>query len=103
MWLYFRFTLSFRDVEEILAAKGIVVSYEAVRQWCLTFGQQYANKIRHRHGKLGDAWFLDEVFITINGVRHYLWRAVDQDGEVLDILVQKHRDKRRQNASSASY
>jgi len=94
VWLYFRFALSFRDVEEILAARGIVVSYEAVRQWCLKFGQGYANKIRHRQGNLGDTWFLDEVFIAINGERHYLWRAVDQDGDVLDILVQKHRDKR---------
>ncbi len=94
VWLYFRFALSFRDVEEILAARGIVVSCETVRQWCLRFGQRYANKIRHRHDNLGDTWFLDEVFITINGVRHYLWRAVDQDGDVLDILVQKRRDKR---------
>jgi putative transposase len=77
-----------------LAARGIVVTYEAVRQWCLKFGQQFANEIRHRKGRPGDVWFLDEVFITINGVRHYIWRAVDQDGDVLDILVQKHRDKR---------
>ena len=94
LWLYFRFSLSYRDVEEILAARGIVVSYEAVRQWCLKFGQTYANTIRRRRGPSGDTWFLDEVFITINVVRHYLWRAVDQDGDVLDILVQKHRDKR---------
>ena len=93
-WLYFRFSLSFRDDEEILASRGVVVSYEAVRQRCLTFGHQYANNIRQRHGNLGDIWFLDEVFITINGKRHYLWRAVDQDGDVLDILFQKHRDKR---------
>ena len=94
VWLYFRFTLSFRDIEELLAARGIVVTYEAVRQWCLKFGQPFANAIRHRKGRPGDTWFLDEVFITINGERHYLWRAVDQDGDVLDILVQKHRDKR---------
>ena len=94
MWLYFRFALSFRDVEEILAARGIIVTYEAVRQWCLKFGQGYANKIRHRQGKLGDTWFLDEVFMKISSELHYLWRAVDQDGDVLDILVQKHRDKR---------
>ena len=72
VWLYFRFALSFRDVEEILAARGVVVSYEAVRQWCLKFSQQYANKIRHQSGNLGDTWFLDEVFITINGVRYSL-------------------------------
>ncbi len=94
VWLYFRFALSYRDVEEILAARGIVVTYEAVRQWCLKFGQGYANKIRHRQGKLGDTWFLDEVFIKIQGELHYLWRAVDQDGDVLEILVQKHCDKR---------
>ena len=94
VWLYFRFALSYRDVEEILAARGIAVSYEAVRQWCLKFGQKYANKIRRRRGHLGDTWYMDEVFVTINGERHYLWRAVDQDGDVLDILVQKHRDRK---------
>jgi transposase-like protein len=83
-----------QDIEELLAARGIVVTYEAVRQWCLKFGQQYAKEIRRRRPRPGDTWFLDEVFITINGKRHYLWRAVDQDGDVLDILVQKHRDKR---------
>jgi len=93
VWLYFRFTLSFRDIEELLAARGIAVTYEAVRQWCLKFGQPFANEIRHRKGRPGDTWFLDEVFITINSQRHYLWRAVDQDGDVLDILVQKRRDK----------
>jgi len=94
VWLYFRFALSFRDIEELLAARGIVLTYETIRQWCLKFGQQFANKIRHQMGRPGDTWFLDEVFITINSERHYLWRAVDQDGDVLDILVQKHRDKR---------
>ena len=90
---YLAYSLSYRDIEEILAARGILVSYEAVRQWCLKFGQGYANKIRHRQGKLGDTWFLDEVFIKIHGELHYLWCAVDQNGDVLDILVQKHRDK----------
>ncbi len=94
VWLYFRFALSFHNIEELLAARGISVTYEAVRQWCLKFGQQFANEIRHRNGRPGDTWFMDEVFVTINGERHYLWRAVDQDGDVLDILVQKHRDKR---------
>ncbi len=94
VWLYFRFTLSFRDIEELLAARGIVVTYEAVRQWCLKFGQQFSKEIRRRRPRPGDTWFLDEVFITIGGRRHYLWRAVDQDGDVLDILVQRHRDKR---------
>src|SRR5262249_41950142 len=93
VWLYHRFCLSFRDVEEILAERGVTVSYEAVRQWCLKFGQAVAEKLRHRQGRLGDTWHVDERFVTINGEHHYLWRAVDQDGEVLDILVQKRRDK----------
>jgi putative transposase len=80
VWLYHRFTLSFRDIEEILAARGITVSYETIRNWCLKFGQQYCNQIRKDRGQLGDTWFLDEVFIKINGVLYYLWRAVDQDG-----------------------
>jgi putative transposase len=94
VWLYHRFTLSFRDIEDILAYRGIQVSYESIRQWCLKFGKLYARKLRKRHGKKSDTWFLDEVFITIRGQLHYLWRAVDQDGEVIDILVQKHKDKR---------
>jgi putative transposase len=94
VWLYHRFCLSFRDVEELLAERGVTVSYEAVRQWCRKFGQEFARKLRHRQGRSGDTWHLDEVFVTINGERHYLWRAVDQDGQVLDILVQKHRDQR---------
>ena len=85
VWLYHRFCLSFRDVEELLAERGVSVSYEAVRQWCLKFGQAFARKLRQ--GQQGDTWYLDEVVITIGGERHYLWRAVDQGGEVLDILV----------------
>ena len=92
VWLYHRFTLSFRDIEDLLAERGVVVSYEAIRQCCLKFGPEYTRKLRKRQGRLGDTWLMDEVFITINGVRHYLWRAVDQDGDVIDILVQKHRD-----------
>ncbi len=72
VWLYHRFTLSFRDIEDLLAERGIIVSYETIRQWCLKFGPKYARKLRKRQGRLGDSWFLDEVFITINGVRHYL-------------------------------
>ena len=94
VWLYHRFTLSFRDIEDILAYRGIQVSYEAIRQWCLKFGKLYARKLRNKHGIKSDRWFLDEVFLTINGRLHYLWRAVDQDGEVIDILVQKRKDKR---------
>jgi len=94
VWLYFRFALSFRDVEEMLAMRGVALTYETVRAWCLKFGQTYANSLRRRAPRPGDRWHLDEVFLKINGRLHYLWRAVDQDGEVLDILVQKHRDKR---------
>lgn len=92
VWLYFRFSLSFRDIEEMLAARGVEVSYESIRFWCLKFGPRYARQLRRRQGRLGDTWHLDEVFISIRGIRHYLWRAVDQDGDVLDILVQKRRN-----------
>ena len=94
VWLYFRFTLSYRDVEEMLFARGIVVTYEAIRKWCRKFGQDYAHQIRCRRPRTGDKWHLDEVFLTINGKRHYLWRAVDQDDNVLDILVQSRRNKK---------
>jgi putative transposase len=89
-----RFCLSYRDVEELLFVRGVIVSYEAIRKWCRKFGQQYANQLRRRRPQPGDKWHLDEVFLTINQERHYLWRAVDQDGTVLDILVQRRRDKR---------
>jgi putative transposase len=94
VWLYHRFCSSFRDVEELLAERGVDVSYEAVRQWCLEFGSSFTKKLRRRQGRPGDMWYLDEVFVTIRGNRHYLWRAVDQDGDVLDILVQTRRDQR---------
>jgi putative transposase len=94
VWLYFRFCLRYRDVEELLFARGIIVTYEAIRKWCRKFGQQYANELRRRCPKPDDTWHLDEVFLTINGERHYLWRAVDQDGHVLDMLVQRWRDKK---------
>src|SRR3979409_164803 len=94
VWLYFRFALSFRDVEEMLAMRGVSLSYETVREWCLKFGQTYANGLRRRSPRPGDRWHLDEVFLKINGRPHYLWRAVDQDGDVLDILVQSRRDKK---------
>jgi putative transposase len=92
--LYFRFPLSLRHVDEILAARGVAVSHETVRQWALKFGQAYANQIRRRLPRAGDKWHLDEVAVKISGVRHWLWRAVDQDGTVLDILVQRRRDTR---------
>jgi len=93
VWLYYRFSLSYRDVEDLLAERGIVVTYETVRQWCLKFGQQYATQLRRHRPKTGDKWHLDEVFLKINGKTSYLWRAVDQDGTVLDILVQSRRNK----------
>jgi putative transposase len=94
VWLYFRFPLSHRDVEELLFVRGVIVSYEAIRKWCRKFGQPYANQLRRRRPRPGDKWHLDEVFITINKERHYLWRAVDQDGTVLDILMQRRRNKK---------
>ncbi|MCX4870645.1 MULTISPECIES: IS6 family transposase [unclassified Streptomyces] len=92
VWLHFRFPLSFREVEELMLERGVIVSCGTIRRWCLKFGQQYANSLRRRP-RLGDKWHLDEVFVKINGEQKYLWRAVDQDGMVLDILVQNRRDK----------
>jgi putative transposase len=94
VWLYFRFPLGLRMVEELLAARGIIVSHETVRQWARKFGQQFANQIRRRLPRVGDKWHLDEVVLKIAGVKHWLWRAVDQTGIVLDVLVQRRRDKR---------
>jgi putative transposase len=93
VWLYHRFPLSFREVEELMLERGVVVSYETVRRWCVKFGQSYAGALRRRRPRPGDKWHLDEVFIKINGELKYLWRAVDQDGNVLDILVQNRRNK----------
>ena len=90
--LYHRFPLSFREVEELMLVRGVIVSYETIRQWCAKFGPEYACRLRRRRGRPADKWHLDEVFLTINGRRQYLWRAVDQDGNVLDILVQCRRD-----------
>ncbi len=92
VWLYHVFGLSFRDVELILAERGITVSHESIRQWCLKFGADLARKLRRRRPKPGDTWHLDEVYLRINGELHYLWRAVDQNGVVLDILVQDRRN-----------
>ncbi|ACM39802.1 MULTISPECIES: IS6 family transposase [Rhizobium/Agrobacterium group] len=89
VWLYLRFPLSLRMVEDLLAARGIIVSHQTVRLWAEKFGRRFANEIRRRSaGKLGDKWYLDEVVISIGGKKHWLWRAVDQDGFVLDVLVQ---------------
>ena len=92
VWLYHVFSLSLRDVELLLAERGIVVSHETVRRWCKKFGEDFAKRLRRRRPRPGDKWYLDEVFIRIGGVQHYLWRAVDQEGVVLDILVQARRD-----------
>ena len=88
-----RFALSFRDAEDLLAQRGITVSYEAIRQWCQTFGLDYARRLRRRRGRMGDTWYLDELFVTIQGRQQYLWRAVDEDGDELDILVQSRRNR----------
>src|SRR5262245_6647648 len=93
VWLYDRFPLSYRDVQESLCERGITVTHAAIRAWCLKFGQAYANQLQHRRAQPGDKWHLAEVFLTINSKRHALWRAVDQDDNVLDILVQSRRNK----------
>jgi putative transposase len=89
--LYHVFRLSLRDVELLLAERGVVVSYESIRHWCAKFGASFASKLRRGRPRPGDKWHLDEVFIRIGGELHYLWRAVDQNGAVLDILVQSRR------------
>jgi len=93
VWRYCRFARSYRDVEALLAERGVIVTDETIRQWCRKFGQTDANALRRRRPPPGDQWHLDEVFITINGGAHYLWRAVDREGHVLDILVQSRRDE----------
>ena len=92
VWLYYRFNLSHRDIEDLLAARGIVVSYESVRLWCNKFGPKYVKRLKRRHQGFGDTFFIDEVFVKIGGIQHYLWRAVDQDGEVVDVYLQSRRD-----------
>ena len=92
VWLYFRFPLSFREVEELMLVRGVAVSYETIRRWCAKFGRAYANQLRRRRSCGGDTWHIDEVFVGINGRLRYLWRAVDQHGNVLDVLVQSRRN-----------
>jgi len=94
VWLHHRFCLSFREIEELLAERGGTVPYETVRQWCQKFGPDYARKLKKRQGRLGDTWHIDEVFVPIQGQRQYLWRAVEQDGDCIDILVQRRRNQR---------
>ncbi len=104
VWLYYRFNLSHRDIEDLLAERGITVSREAIRLWypkhslrpwgrlCIKFGALYARRLKRKHRGYGDTFFIDEVFVKINGNQHYLWRAVDQDGEVVDVFLQAKRD-----------
>jgi len=92
VWLYYRFNLSHRDIEDLLAERGIQVSYESIRLWCNKFGPQYARRLKRRHQGFGDTFYIDEVFVKINGIQHYLWRAVDQDGEIVDVFLQRRRD-----------
>src|ERR1044071_9657441 len=94
IWLYIRFALSYRDVEELLAERGLDLSYETIRRWVLKFGPLLARGLRQRRPRPGDRWHLDEIIVRIAGRRMYLWRAVDHEGEVLDVLVQRRRDKR---------
>ncbi|MEW2121478.1 IS6 family transposase, partial [Streptomyces sp. NPDC005474] len=92
VWLYFRFPLSFREVEELMLERGVIVSYESIRRWCLKFGQAYANSLRRRRPQTGGKWHLDEVFISINGEQKYLWRAVDLDEDLVQVpLVPRPR------------
>ena len=93
VWLYHRFCLSFRDAEDLLAQRGVTVTYETIRHWCHAFGPDYARRLRRGRGRMGDTWYLDELFVNIQGRRQYLWRAVDQDGDLIDILVQSRRDR----------
>ena len=93
VWLYYRFCLSFRDVEDLLAKRGVIVFHETIRQWSRKFGAEYARKVKRREGRLGGTWHLDELFVMIQGERQYLWRTVDQDGDVIDILVQSRRNR----------
>ena len=93
VWLYYRFTLSYRDVEEFLAERGIDVSYETVRRWAAKFGRSYAKRLQKRRPKPHSKWHLDEVFVKIGGTQIYLWRAVDAEGEMLDVLLHSKRDK----------
>ena len=92
VWLYYRFNLSHRDIEDLLAHRGITVSREAIRLWCIKFGAIYTRRLKRRHRGFGDTFYIDEVFVKINGKQRYLWRAVDQDGEVVDVYLQAKRD-----------
>src|SRR4051795_12053046 len=92
VWLYLRFTLSYRDVEELLAERGVATSYETVRRWVLKFGPLFTRNLRRLRPRPASRWHLDQMVVSIQGRRMYLWRAVDSEGEVLDLLVQSKRD-----------
>ncbi|MEH6617660.1 MAG: IS6 family transposase [Porticoccus sp.] len=92
VWLYYRFNVSHRDIEDLLAERGITVTRESIRLWCIKFGTIYSRRLKRRHRGYGDIFFIDEVFVKINGKQHYLWRAVDQDGEVVDVYLEARRD-----------
>ena len=92
VWLYYRLNLSHRDIEDLLAERGVTISYETIRLWCIKFGAKYAGRLKRRHQGYGDTFYIDEFFVTINGKQHYLWRAVDQDGEVVDVYLQARED-----------
>ncbi len=92
VWLYHRFNMSHRDIEDLLAERGIEVSYESIRLWCNKFGSHYARRLKRKHQGYGDTFYIDEVFVKIHGKQHYLWCAVDQDGEVVDVFLQIRRD-----------
>ena len=92
VWLYYRFNLSRRGIEDLLAERGITVSRESICFWCINFGALYARRLRRKHRGYGDNFFTDEVSVKINVKQHYLWRAVDQDSEVVDVYLQAKRD-----------
>tara|TARA_Y100000385_G_C12860205_1_gene536895 strand:+ start:44 stop:727 length:684 start_codon:yes stop_codon:yes gene_type:complete len=92
VWLYYRFNLSHRDIEDLLAERGITVTRESIRLWCIKFGAIYSRRLKRKQRGYGDTFYIDEVFVKINGKQHYLWRAVDQDGEVVDVYLQAKRD-----------
>ena len=92
IWLYHRFTLSYRDVEELLLERGICVTRESIRTWCIKFNDLFAQGLRYREQRRGSRWHLDEMHVDVSGITHWLWRAVDEHGVVLDVLLQRHRD-----------
>jgi putative transposase len=97
VWLYYTFPLSYRDIEKMMLYRGIEVTYESIREWCQKFGQQYANQLRRKRPYIPDKWHLDEVVVMIKKQQYYLWRAVDSEGNVLDVLLQRHRDTKAAN------